>query len=93
MANNVKSGLNFIVGKINATWADIGLATVNTLEIYTTINGTPVSWRPDKLINTLTTGGIVLGQGYLLNSKADRDLTAFFIPPVTSTETPLLTLS
>lgn len=78
MANNIDAGLNFVTATQDATWAAVGFNTGNTLEIYATVGGAPVSWRPNKLLNTLTGPGIVEGKGYMINSKTSRDLTAFF---------------
>lgn len=61
-----------------ATWAAVDFNTGNTLEIYSTVNGSPVSWRPNKLLNTLTGSGIVAGTGYMVNSKTARDLSQYF---------------
>lgn len=78
MPNNIVPGVNFLTASASATWADVGFNTSNVIEVYTTNNGNPQSWRPNKTINTLNTGGIVAGQGYQVNATTAMDKTAFF---------------
>lgn len=80
MANNIDAGLNFVTAKVTNTWFNVGITTANTVEVYTTVEGNPVSYRPNKTINTLTATGVVEGQGYQLTSKIDRDMTNVFGP-------------
>lgn len=78
MANNIKAGLNFVVSNTTDTWANVGIITANTIEVYTTdSSGNPLSYRPDHVINTLTDTGVNAGQGYQLNSKIVREMDCF----------------
>ncbi|GEO08777.1 hypothetical protein [Segetibacter aerophilus] len=77
MANNILQGINFVVATATGTWESIGLTTADTLEVYSSSLGNIVSWRPHKLINTLNSGGITKGQGYMINSKIERDMNVF----------------
>lgn len=62
----------------SATWGEVGLITANTVEVYASNNGNPVSWRPNKTINTLKDTGIVAGKGYQINAKLAMDKNEFF---------------
>lgn len=85
MPNNINPGLNFLVAATSMNWNEIPLTANDTFEIYKTSNGSPVSWRPGRTINTLSDPGIVAGTGYMLNSKIARDLVGIFGPPIIST--------
>lgn len=83
MATNIKTGLNFVTSKITSTFAILSLTGTNVREVYTTdTGGNPISWRPDKVINTLPeSAGIVANQGYLINAKVDFE-NIYFAPPL-----------
>lgn len=85
MATNVFGTLagqpNAVVSLVSASFLDMGLNSDNTLIIYI-IDDPLKSWKPNRAINGIT--GIVPQKGYYLIAKEDMDLTAYFVPPVSS---------
>lgn len=81
MANNIRVGQQFVTALQSASFTTIGLNASNT-NIVNGYNdaGAAISWKPGRLINGLTT--ITINKGYLINSKAVLDKTAFFAPPI-----------
>lgn len=89
---NIKTGLNFVTAKVTDSFESLQLNQTNVREVYTAdSNGNPVSWRPDKAINTLSTSdGIIADKGYMINAKIDFE-NLFLAPPFVSPATFALT--
>lgn len=73
MATNLKANVPAVVmAKKTISFTDAGLSDLNTYTLYK-IGYPTISWQPGRSINTLT--GFEVDEGYLIEPKADIDLT------------------
>lgn len=74
MANNIIIGNNIVMAIANSDMSIFSSGNTNIIRGIS--NGNYTSFQPGRDINSLSS--IVAGQGYLLNSKSNRDLSSVF---------------
>lgn len=80
MANNILTGSNAVVAKVDVLFSDTPLSAANTAIVFLIAGGTLLSYKPGRSINPITS--MEVGSGYYIIAKTDIDLSDFVIPPI-----------